>query len=78
MANGQELYTFASASADPYIFIDPSFADAAKYSIAVSEGVSNNNPALAAVPEPASWAMMIGGLGLVGVSMRRRQAASFA
>ena len=27
-----------------------------------------------AVPEPASWAMMIGGLGLVGAAMRRRQA----
>ena len=27
-----------------------------------------------AVPEPASWAIMIGGLGLVGASMRRRRA----
>lgn len=25
-----------------------------------------------AVPEPATWAMMIGGMGLVGMSMRRR------
>jgi len=25
------------------------------------------------VPEPASWAMMIGGLGLVGGAMRRRR-----
>jgi len=32
-----------------------------------------------AVPEPATWAMMIGGLGLVGASMRRRAAkVSFA
>jgi len=31
------------------------------------------------VPEPATWAMMIGGLGLVGMSMRRRKTAvSFA
>ncbi len=31
------------------------------------------------VPEPATWAMMIGGLGLVGASMRRRKTAvSFA
>ena len=30
----------------------------------------------AVVPEPASWAMMIGGFGLVGGAMRRRQATS--
>jgi len=28
-----------------------------------------------AVPEPASWAMMLGGFGLVGGAMRRRKAA---
>jgi hypothetical protein len=27
------------------------------------------------VPEPASWAMMLGGFGLVGGAMRRRKAA---
>jgi hypothetical protein len=33
----------------------------------------------AAVPEPASWAMMIGGLGLVGATLRRRRSKiSFA
>ena len=32
-------------------------------------------PSVAAVPEPASWAMMIGGVGLVGGAMRRRRAA---
>jgi len=36
------------------------------------------NP-LAAVPEPATWAMMIGGFGLAGMAMRRRQTkVSFA
>jgi hypothetical protein len=29
--------------------------------------------AAAAVPEPASWAMMIGGFGLVGAAMRRQR-----
>jgi len=29
-------------------------------------------PAVAAVPEPASWALMIGGFGLVGGTLRRR------
>ncbi len=28
-----------------------------------------------AVPEPASWALMLGGFGLVGAAMRRRKAA---
>ena len=33
----------------------------------------------AAVPEPASWAFMIGGFGMVGASLRRRRAfAAFA
>ncbi|WP_174274345.1 PEPxxWA-CTERM sorting domain-containing protein [Sphingomonas bacterium] len=33
----------------------------------------------AAVPEPASWAMMVGGFGLMGAAMRRKKAAvSFA
>jgi hypothetical protein len=31
---------------------------------------------IAAVPEPASWAMMIGGTGLVGGAMRRRRSVS--
>ena len=30
----------------------------------------------AGVPEPASWAMMIAGFGLIGVALRRRQSAS--
>jgi hypothetical protein len=31
---------------------------------------------VAAVPEPASWAMMIGGFGLVGFSLRKRRGTS--
>ena len=34
-----------------------------------------DNLSVAAVPEPATWAMMFGGLGLVGGLMRRRSAA---
>ena len=33
---------------------------------------------IAGVPEPATWAMMIGGFGLVGASMRRRRVAGNA
>jgi hypothetical protein len=41
---------FALASADPYIVVDPSFANASLYSIVVSAGVGN----VALVPEPAT------------------------
>jgi hypothetical protein len=34
--------------------------------------VTATSSAVAAVPEPASWAMMIAGFGLVGGAMRRR------
>lgn len=37
---------------------------------AISEGA-----AIASVPEPGSWAMMIAGFGLIGATMRRRNAA---
>jgi hypothetical protein len=34
------------------------------------------NGAIAGVPEPATWALMIGGFGLAGASLRRRRAAA--
>jgi hypothetical protein len=37
-------------------------------------GAAATAPVLAAIPEPASWAMMIAGFGLVGLAMRRRPA----
>jgi PEP-CTERM putative exosortase interaction domain len=35
--------------------------------------ISFNAASASAVPEPASWAMMVGGFGLVGSSLRRRK-----
>ena len=35
----------------------------------------NFSPVMSAVPEPATWAMMIAGFGLVGGTMRRRKTA---
>ena len=43
------------------------------YTLTVSD-ITNNG----AVPEPASWAMMVGGFGLLGAAMRRRRATAFA
>ena len=39
------------------------------------ETESGNLTATVSVPEPASWAMMVAGLGLVGLGVRRRTAA---
>ena len=43
----------------------------------LGEGVTSPNAAInyvfAAVPEPATWGLMIAGFGMVGASMRRRQ-----
>jgi hypothetical protein len=43
-----------------------------------SFGIDNvrTNAGIAPVPEPASWAMMIGGLGLAGAAARRRAATA--
>ena len=37
-----------------------------------------DNIAVAAVPEPATWGLMIGGFGLAGASLRRRRAVAAA
>jgi hypothetical protein len=55
----------ANASADPFIFIDPSFAGAANYSIQVSPGVGNGLAA-AGVPEPGTFALLGCALLIVG------------
>jgi len=44
----------ASAKADPFIFLDPSFPGADLYSIVVSPGVGN----AASVPEPGTAMLM--------------------
>jgi len=62
------------------VMIDPFFeiadpALAALYKIVGYDGRVLSGPAgpvAPSVPEPATWAMMIGGLGLVGTSLRRR------
>jgi choice-of-anchor C domain-containing protein len=41
-------------------------------------GPALDNVSIAAVPEPASWAMMIGGFALLGAALRRRTTVAFA
>ena len=63
-----------------YIATGPTTA--ISFTISSSTMIGFNDPlidgvifAAAGVPEPASWAMMIGGFGLVGAAMRRRKVA---
>ena len=53
------------------------YVDDAHLNLTNGDSVSFNfePAAAAAVPEPASWAMMIGGFGLVGGALRRRTAS---
>jgi hypothetical protein len=50
----------------------------ARFSVSDIPPVPGNGPgtALPGVPEPASWALMIGGFGMVGGAMRRRETRS--
>ena len=58
----------ADASADPVIFIDPSFAGAANYLVVVSDGVGNSS---SLVPEPSNFSLL--GIGLATLGWRRRR-----
>jgi hypothetical protein len=57
------------AWADPYIYIDPTFANGNQFSLLISDGVGNTP----AVPEPSTWAMMILGFAAVGFMAYRRK-----
>ena len=57
----------ASATADPIISIDHSTLNFGDYALLFSPGVGNGG-----VPEPATWTLMLAGLGLAGARLRRR------
>ena len=63
----------ATAFADPYIFIDPSFPNANLYSIVVSDGVNNSPFASAPAPEPASAALFALGVLFCAAARRRKR-----
>jgi len=92
-AAGATLITvdMLGVSGPPYDFADSSYT---RYSINSATGIggftlspfgsegnySIDDVSITAVPEPAAWAMMIAGFGLVGMAMRRRRTgvAAFA
>jgi hypothetical protein len=59
----------ARAFADPFIYIDPAFANASLYTIVVSPGVAN--VPLTPVPEPESGVLL--GIGAVVIGLLRRR-----
>lgn len=66
----------ASAFIDPYILIDPSFANSGLYSIVLSEGIGND---VSAVPIPAALPLFgtaLLGLGAVRLRAKRKEAAT--
>lgn len=78
------MYTLTSASAlDPFTTLALSFTPGTtgSYNLSFSTAGGDNigplldNVSVVAVPEPATWAMMIIGFGGVGALMRRRRIA---
>lgn len=83
-----QLFSFADAGGDPlfspngdaaFMFGDDFTAIAFSDGQIIGSGRSFLTPEIAAVPEPAVWAMMIVGFGAIGSSLRsrRRSALSF-
>ncbi len=59
-----------SAMIDPIISIDPSFARAGEFTLSFSPDAYT---AVAAVPEPETYALLLAGLAVVGTVARRRR-----
>jgi hypothetical protein len=64
----------ARAYADPFIYVDPAFANASLYSIVVSPGVAN--VPLTPVPEPGPVVLL--SIGTVAIALLRRRSRSQA
>jgi len=81
IGNGQNF--FSAVAIDGQVITNVNFtlngnvADVRQFRIGgVNEFGGGGSPG--AIPEPASWAMMIVGFGLVGVGVRRRRFAAMA
>ena len=67
------FFASAFASADPLIFVDPSFPGASQLPILLSPGIANALPPTG-VPEPSAWALLLAGFASLGAILRRRLA----
>lgn len=73
-ANGNYIATDASAVAyiDPTFQIASSVTDPQDYSISISAGVGNTPASTSPAPEPASFILLVCGVGTIGWFARRR------
>lgn len=60
-----------NADADPYIYIDPTFARAGEFSLLISDGIGN--APLASTPIPTALPMFASGVGALGLLGWRRK-----
>jgi hypothetical protein len=74
-AAGGPNASFSHVLADPILSIDPLTSNAAAYRLVFSDGIGNS---VAAVPEPASWALMLAGIGALGFAVGRRRKVAIA
>lgn len=74
-ATAPSFLTFATATTVDFVIDDYYLPDNAG---GVSLDVEAVSPSTPAVPEPATWATMVGGLGLAGGAIRRRRSAAAA
>jgi hypothetical protein len=75
-----ESYDVRTTPSNTYYYInrlinDASFLHVVGDFVAIDDLQFDTKTVRPSVPEPATWAMMVGGFGLAGAAMRRRRAA---
>jgi len=75
-----ESYNLSTTPTNTYYYInrltnDASFLRVAGNFVAIDDLQFDTKTVRPSVPEPATWAMMLGGFGLAGATMRRRRAS---